>query len=1580
MLPGFILPLFAADEEATQALSVAALSAAKKDTFTINFNNVSIIEYIRFVSKISGSNFIFEEADLKFNVTIISEDPATLQDIFSALIQVLRINNLNLLEHEGNYVISRSAGVNQIPAIISGEQEPLAITPTPPLVTRVFRIKNTNVNSVAGIIRPMVSTNARVSVSNETNQLIVSDIATNVDEIATLISSLDAPHSPLEIDSYTAKNIAPKNLIDFVQPLLAPFTEGNPLIFVPQPEANALFIVATPTLINRALAILEDLDKPPQANQLTTTPLQGTIFVYQLLNGSGEFAVNSLHQVIEELKLAPQPPVALLAMLESVRYVKESNSLLFVGDPETYRKVTDLLSTIDSPNNAQISFYIFPLKSTDHRALDMALEQLSHQLKQSHILDHNLISTIDSRKFMKETNSFIFTGPQPALNRLQQLVALLEQQVAASQTAPVGQGGVYIYQLQKVTDAQFQESLKQLITRLKATGTPDANLIKALESFYFLKENNSIVFTGTDAALVRVREMMPLIDMLNAAMQQSTFIIYAPQRAPTDDFTKSVQQFADNLKTAPHPDRALIAALMSGKYLKETRAFTFNGEPDAIARLQLILPTLDVVPQSAQSSFFIYKLQNATPENLTQSLDAFVTNLKSSPNPDHALIDAIHSQRFIKETHSFIFTGDQAALDRLAKLLADFDVTWAGSSPPGLPTSDHYYLYLPKNRKGDVLLKAIQEMAKNFKNSGLTDTALLHALETAKWIPSSGSIVFTGDAATIEKVKLLIPTVDVPLTMQPEQIFLYRPQFLSREQLERSLHNLVNTLDSSNPADVQLKEAISSVQWVDTSSSLAFKGTTATIDRIKALLASLDIAPTRAEATQTYFLYKLQHADPQATLSYLQSVSSSLSGDSRHKYIQEVIKNIKVIKDNNALMLVGPTASVEEVKEMIAQYDTAEHAAGAHGNFFLYKPKNLPPDQVMKDLQALVGDLASSGNIDPALQKAVKGIRYVEATQSLAISGSEATLAQIKTLLEEVDSIKTKGLYQVGAKTFFIYKLQHVSINRLMQSLKAVSRDLAKGGMEDQALSTTIDSMQPVTETNSILFTGTPDTLQRVEDLIAKFDIISLAETGAVSEEPIGFFNYRPKFKPGDELIDLLCDFTLNLKQTGVVNRPLFDAINNLRWIPATCSLLITGNAESIKKVQDLLHEFDIPSGTQARIEGALGETGFLVYKLQYHQGDDIQRALRRVAGDLVESHRGQKIPIADAIEALQWIPVTNSLLTSGAPDVLARIRELIQNLDIPLRQVFIEVLVIQTSVTNTQQFGLSWGGRAQYMNKAAGQTGNFQQPSSGDPLVFGSIPILNATTTPQPSMFPIPGGFDLGVIGDVILHKGKSFFSMGSFVNALETDIDSTIVLNPKIIAQDSNNATMFFGFSVPFQASLVTNTAANTTQTQSLEYRNIGHNLSITPTLGSGDIITLDINEDISQVFGRNIQTIATSTVIPGITTSQTTMSTRVHVPDGAFVCLTGQINETKNHNRQQIPCLGGLPLIGAAFANNARTNDRENVIIFMRPQIVKSFDEYKAISEHQEDLFRDRAHLPVVKEAYDEGLDMVKTPENE
>ena len=278
------------------------------DTYTINFNNVSVIEYIRFVSKISKMNFVFQEADLPFTVTVVSEEPITAKNIMSILVQILRVHDLNLLEQEGNLLITKSKEVHQIPAIVSPDLKK-SRPHHAPIITRVFRIKNASLGTVTSIIRPMMSSTAQIEPSPETKQLIITDITTNIEKIASLLVSIDSPHSPLDVENFTAKNVSLSDLIELTTEIVKPFAESNPLIFVPQPENNTIYIISTPYLIERALTVLEDLDIPSQGGKQALGQKTG-FYIYKIEHANEDQIEKSLKQMASNLEKSKFPDQA----------------------------------------------------------------------------------------------------------------------------------------------------------------------------------------------------------------------------------------------------------------------------------------------------------------------------------------------------------------------------------------------------------------------------------------------------------------------------------------------------------------------------------------------------------------------------------------------------------------------------------------------------------------------------------------------------------------------------------------------------------------------------------------------------------------------------------------------------------------------------------------------------------------------------------------------------------------------------------------------------------------------------------------------------------------------------------------------------------------------------------------------------------------------------------------------------------------------------------------------------------------------------------------------------------------------
>ncbi len=360
----------------------------------------------------------------------------------------------------------------------------------------------------------------------------------------------------------------------------------------------------------------------------------------------------------------------------------------------------------------------------------------------------------------------------------------------------------------------------------------------------------------------------------------------------------------------------------------------------------------------------------------------------------------------------------------------------------------------------------------------------------------------------------------------------------------------------------------------------------------------------------------------------------------------------------------------------------------------------------------------------------------------------------------------------------------------------------------------------------------------------------------------------------------------------------------------------------------------------------------FLVYKLQYHTGSELEETIKKISGDLASKPETNS-QYLNVLKSVQWIKATNSLVCSGDEESLQAVKCLIQSLDTQLRQVFIEVLVIETDARKSLDFGLQWAGGGKYKDKIGMGMGNF--PAGHRSPFALSFEHTNATNTPTgPNQIPMGSGFDMGVIGDIIFHKGKSFLSLASLVSALQIDGDSSIVLNQKIITQDNKNSTIFVGDNIPFTGSIVQTVGTGQQTTANVEYRDIGVNLSITPRLGEGDVITLDLNEEITEVIPSGSHGVSTHHV-SGIQTTKTNMMTHVHVPDKHFLVLSGMIRNAKSQHKSGLPCLGGIPGLGALFAKTERHDEKRNVIIFVRPHIIKSMEDYRKLTEKQEDDYR-------------------------
>lgn len=382
---------------------------------------------------------------------------------------------------------------------------------------------------------------------------------------------------------------------------------------------------------------------------------------------------------------------------------------------------------------------------------------------------------------------------------------------------------------------------------------------------------------------------------------------------------------------------------------------------------------------------------------------------------------------------------------------------------------------------------------------------------------------------------------------------------------------------------------------------------------------------------------------------------------------------------------------------------------------------------------------------------------------------------------------------------------------------------------------------------------------------------------------------------------------------------------------------------------------------------GHLERTLFFIYKLRYRRGDQIEIALRKIASALQFTGTTNADLIA-VINSSQWIEASNALIFAGTSGALEKIRELILEIDVPLRQVFIEMLILDTTVRDSLSYGVDWinrfgGGSTTGEQGFVGEATNLFAVAEDTDIGVGIVPpILPLATGLLQAGTALASGYTGGVIGTHLTHNGTRFSTIGGLVKALYLDAKARILLNPKIITEDNNTAEIFVGGTDRYKTQSITNDLG-TLVTNNFQFIDVGTTLRVTPLIGNNGVITLDIIQETTNASAEANVTTPNQLVVDVNLVSvldKTRTVTRIHVPNGFFVILSGMIREDDTRSQSRIPCLGGVPILGCIGKTQDTTDRKRNMMIFIRPLIVDTEDELEDITKRQQDIFREKSKL--------------------
>jgi general secretion pathway protein D len=366
-----------------------------------------------------------------------------------------------------------------------------------------------------------------------------------------------------------------------------------------------------------------------------------------------------------------------------------------------------------------------------------------------------------------------------------------------------------------------------------------------------------------------------------------------------------------------------------------------------------------------------------------------------------------------------------------------------------------------------------------------------------------------------------------------------------------------------------------------------------------------------------------------------------------------------------------------------------------------------------------------------------------------------------------------------------------------------------------------------------------------------------------------------------------------------------------------TNSVLISGPREQRLRLRTLVANLDTPLERKGNTR---------VIYLKYANADDLTGVLKNVNQARSEGNGGNGNGAGNSKVAIQADPNTNALILTGPPDRLDSLVRIVRRLDVRRAQVLVEAVIAEVSQDKARELGV------QFIAGDTEDTGD--SPVAGTSFDSGGSNILQLATE---SALP-DNGFTLGALAE---GAGIDF---GVLVRALASDASNNILSTPSLVTLDNEEASITVGQNVPFVTGSFSSDQTGggaTNPFQTIERRDVGITLKVTPQINEGDKIKMDIQQEVSSLASQA----STSQAPADVVTNKRELETTVLVEDDQTLVLGGLIDEQIDSSNERVPLLGDIPLLGRLFSYKSTQKTKRNLMVFLHPRILRE----RAVADH-------------------------------
>jgi general secretion pathway protein D len=379
-----------------------------------------------------------------------------------------------------------------------------------------------------------------------------------------------------------------------------------------------------------------------------------------------------------------------------------------------------------------------------------------------------------------------------------------------------------------------------------------------------------------------------------------------------------------------------------------------------------------------------------------------------------------------------------------------------------------------------------------------------------------------------------------------------------------------------------------------------------------------------------------------------------------------------------------------------------------------------------------------------------------------------------------------------------------------------------------------------------------------------------------------------------------------------------------------TNSVLLTGDKTSRLRYRALITHLDTPLE-----EGGDTQVRYLRYTAAVDLATKLQTQYSGGGGGGGGGKAGgapDVLPPTERGEVSIWADEsTNALIITAPPKIMKSMMAVIDKLDIRRAQVMVEAILVEVSSDRAAELGVTWAVGDADLDNAIGIT-KFDN-TTGVTGIAGAILSgggeSGGVTAAAGGL--IGSGLTLGV--GSISDSGLSFVAL---IEALEADGSSNIIGTPVLVTLDNEEAEIVVGQEVPFVTGQYTDTGAtggvggNVNPFQTIQREQVGLTLKLTPQINEGNAVRLKVEQEISSLLP--------STQAVDLITQNRSINTVVIVEDRATLVLGGLIQEQVTERQQRVPLLGRIPLLGALFRSDNTTKNKTNLMVFIKPTILR------------------------------------------